>query len=341
MSHFTVLVIGENPEDQLKPFKEYDGEDWLKPYLEFKETDPEEMEKYENDTVSVFIDKQGYKHDKYDDGFKVKVKDGRPFETNKYLCPEGWTEAEIPNKEFYETFEDFVNRYGEEKPDPVTGKRGYWHNPQGYWDWYQLGGRWTGFYKAKENTPVLVGKMGLGNHPPEKGYLDQGTKGNIDFEGTKHDAGEKARERYQTFKRLMGDNIPKIERSWDDIRMQYSDDIDKARDVYHKQDALVLHKKLVEEARKMPLSREETEIVVWEELEDYQCTEEEYVQRARDNALSTFAVLKDGKWYQKGEMGWWAMVSNEKDQRDWNKEFNDLIDGLADDTLLSVYDCHI
>ncbi len=339
MSHFTVLVIGENPEDQLRPFKEYDGEDWLKPYLEFQETDPEEMNKYENDTVSVFIDKQGYKHHKFDDGFKVQV--GEYSCQYEYKCPEGWTEAEIPNKEFYATFEDYVNRYGEEKPDEKTGKRGYWHNPEGYWDWYQLGGRWTGFFKAKENTPIVVGQMGLGNIPPEKGYIDQGTKVNIDFECTRNDAANKARTRYRTFKRLLGGKIPKIERSWDEIRLQYSDDIGKAREVYHKQDALVLHKKLVKEAKKLPLTNFEKEIVTWDELEDYQCTEEEYTQRARDNALSTFAVLKDGKWYQKGKMGWWGMVSNEKDQNDWNKEFNDLIDGLPDDTLLSVYDCHI
>jgi len=58
-------------------------------------------------------------------------------------------------------------------------------------------------------------------------------------------------------------------------------------------------------------------------------------------AITTFAVVKDGKWYARDEMGWCACVSNEKESEAWNKEFNALIDNLPDDTLLSVYGCHI
>jgi hypothetical protein len=38
-------------------------------------------------------------------------------------------------------------------------------------------------------------------------------------------------------------------------------------------------------------------------------------------------------------MGWWACVSDEKDN--WSEEFAKLLDEIPDDTLLSVYDCHI
>lgn len=51
--------------------------------------------------------------------------------------------------------------------------------------------------------------------------------------------------------------------------------------------------------------------------------------------------MKDGKWYEKGRMGWWGMVSGEKEQDVWNKQFTALIDGLSDDTILTVVDCHI
>ena len=49
----------------------------------------------------------------------------------------------------------------------------------------------------------------------------------------------------------------------------------------------------------------------------------------------------DGQWYERGQMGWWGIVKNEKDADTWGKEFNLLIDSLPDDTLLSAYDCHI
>jgi len=58
-------------------------------------------------------------------------------------------------------------------------------------------------------------------------------------------------------------------------------------------------------------------------------------------SISTFAVVKDGKWYEKGEMGWWKFVSNEKEPKDWNKEFKNLLDEIPDDTMLSIYDCQI
>jgi hypothetical protein len=52
-------------------------------------------------------------------------------------------------------------------------------------------------------------------------------------------------------------------------------------------------------------------------------------------------VVKDGQWYEKGKMGWFACVADEKDEDVWDREFAALLDGLPDDTLLTVVDCHI
>ena len=54
-----------------------------------------------------------------------------------------------------------------------------------------------------------------------------------------------------------------------------------------------------------------------------------------------FAVVKDGEWYERGEMGWWAQVSNEKADADWDAEVKALLKDLSGDTLLTVFDCHI
>ena len=40
-------------------------------------------------------------------------------------------------------------------------------------------------------------------------------------------------------------------------------------------------------------------------------------------------------------MGWWCAVSNEQDQSDWDKEVNKLFNSLSENTLISIYDCHI
>lgn len=57
--------------------------------------------------------------------------------------------------------------------------------------------------------------------------------------------------------------------------------------------------------------------------------------------IKTFAIVKAGEWYERGEMGWWACVSNEKEKDVWEEEVKKLIEGLSDDTLLTVLDCHI
>lgn len=57
--------------------------------------------------------------------------------------------------------------------------------------------------------------------------------------------------------------------------------------------------------------------------------------------LITFALVKEDKWYERGEMGWFASVANEKPADQWESEFKQLVENLPDETILSIYDCHI
>lgn len=68
-------------------------------------------------------------------------------------------------------------------------------------------------------------------------------------------------------------------------------------------------------------------------------SKEEYLKRS--SSFSTFALIKDGKWHEKGQMGWWACVANEKESSAWNDEFLKLMEDLPTDTLITVIDCHI
>ena len=36
-----------------------------------------------------------------------------------------------------------------------------------------------------------------------------------------------------------------------------------------------------------------------------------------------------------------ACVANEKDQGKWNGQFQDLLDGVRDDTVMTIVDCHV
>ena len=57
--------------------------------------------------------------------------------------------------------------------------------------------------------------------------------------------------------------------------------------------------------------------------------------------ISCFAVVKDGKWYECGKMGWWGVVTERKDQDEWETELKKLLENLPPDTLLTMFDCHI
>ena len=57
-------------------------------------------------------------------------------------------------------------------------------------------------------------------------------------------------------------------------------------------------------------------------------------------------VSAEGEWIERGEMGWWAMVSNEKKAEDWDAEFKSYVQSLLaepDANEIEVYaiDYHI
>lgn len=56
-------------------------------------------------------------------------------------------------------------------------------------------------------------------------------------------------------------------------------------------------------------------------------------------SLTSFALVKDGKWFARGEMGWWAVVRDEND--DWDAEFQKLFASLDDDKWITFLDCHV
>lgn len=68
-------------------------------------------------------------------------------------------------------------------------------------------------------------------------------------------------------------------------------------------------------------------------------TLEEYL--AQPYTFSTYALVKDGKWYERGQMGWWGMASNEDTPEEWDKKFTELVKDLDPESWITVVDCHI
>jgi hypothetical protein len=267
MSHFTVMVFGESPEQQLAPFQENNMGNCPEEYLQYC----------------------------------AWGKDGKQY---WFMSEEDFKKSEIKTED---------------------DEDGYYENPNSKWDWYLLGGRWTGYFKLKEQHILdgISGENGLLTNPAKKGYCDQTKKMFIDIDGMLKEAEEKAEKEYDKAMSII--NGRDFE-SWEYIRDSKGFSIDEARKYYHDQDIIKDFSK---------------EFGAFLSIDHFMVAKEKYIESARNSKLTPFAVIKDGKWYEKGEMGWWGCVSNEKNKEEWNVEFMKLFDSLPDDTLVSIFDCHI
>lgn len=60
-----------------------------------------------------------------------------------------------------------------------------------------------------------------------------------------------------------------------------------------------------------------------------------------NNIIPFNFVTEEGDWYEKGQMGWWGMTSNEMDQSTWIKDFQSYLKDIEDDCLVTAIDFHI
>lgn len=311
MSHFTVLVIGENVEAQLQPYHEYECTGIKDQYV---------LDVDKTDEVSEWLQRKIYYGPKKDGG-QLDCQYHQDRADELLSSYEEITRSEMFAKEGRDEHEEIIDWHGYELKE---GKWIRFTNPNAKWDWWVVGGRWTGFFTLKQGTTGEVGKPGLMTPIAKPGYCDSTLKRNIDFDSMKMTQQLKAAEEWHA----VNDVIKKSDsfRTWDEIteKKNYGD---KQRALYNSQPEVIAFNKINSWFRS--------------KVEDYLIPKEEYVQKEVDTVAVTFAVVKDGVWYERGKMGWWACVSDEKEQDDWNKEFWALIDGLPDDTLLTVVDCHI
>lgn len=351
MSHFCVLVIGDNPEKQLAPYSEQD-----KKYMSFVDKTKEIEKEYKTKKTSEFycsscsswgmeISEEFYKKlskTKVGERFEQKIerKSGVDY-YKKGACYQGYhaipsrkrmknsvwfkvisvLETSHPDKDVCFDGKIFVQRVARPKRIPVNqvyktidsyarkyhgykkrgGRYGYMSNDNAKWDWYQLGGRWTGFFKLKPGVRGEVGSPGLMTSSAKVGTADQALKKDIDFDAMYAEKLENAINLYDKFEKLYKENPEEAAKKsyWD----------------FGVENASGNRETFIPETREMFLNRHAS--------------------------ISTFAIVKDGKWYEKGEMGWWGISSNEKESKEWNQEFKKLLDEIPEDTMLSLYDCHI
>lgn len=293
MSHFSVLVIGENVEAQLQPYHEF----------ECTGTDDRFVQDIDvtDECREHGLDWHGLEEKTVTDEAQIDRED-----VHKY----GYAVVDAEGKLI-----KAINRT----------------NPNKTWDWWVVGGRWSGFLKLKPGAAGALGRKGLmgscANEGP--GHADEALKRDVDFPGMRDAAGEKAGAEWdRAAAALAAAGAPSTWTSWEQMRdVEHKGDIDAARQAYHAQPSVKAIKGAFDS--------------FWCEADSYMVSRDVFVQQARDRACVPYAFVKDGQWFGKGEMGWFGMSRGDAPQEEWNAKFNELLDSLPDDTRLTVVDCHI
>ena len=328
MSHFTVLVIGDDVEGQLAPYDEgiavapYRdpiGERLTRSYMEMWKARDDDPDRPQANTA--------------DDIGGAPSAGGDDPELDVLAA---WLNARYGGSEQYGVEDGEVYR--------LTT-----YNPQSKWDWYTIGGRWRGYFKLKEAAMDTVGTLAEMGEPgafdnSSRYDADQVRKGDVDLDAMRDKAGAAAYERWNRVQEIIGD-LPEA-LSWRQVLAKYTDengnvsDIDEARKEYHAQERVVALKANDEEAWKE--KRYEDRLLRDDDISEFQVTRTAYIQQARDREIMTYAYVKDGEWFAPGEMGWFgSSTDNERDRVRFAREFNVMLDALPDDTLLTLVDCHI
>lgn len=275
--------------------------------------------------------------------------------------PEGATLVKVSHREYLKIANksrvDYVKEQVGYNYDPDANQFYRMTNPNAKWDWWSVGGRWTGYFKPNydpdtdernQETCFLCKGSGKREDMPEQekcnGCNGTGTRAkwptqwakveedqvqfkDIPFAALRAEKEQKAAEKYDKVASIVDGREYK---TFEQLReLHGAGNTDKARDEYWAQPVV----RDVSAARAVYFG-EGPEDVVGEDRATY-------IKKRGDTAGVPFAIVDQGKWYEKGEMGWWAVVSNEKDQNAWNEECQKLFASLDPNFWVTVVDCHI
>ena len=200
-------------------------------------------------------------------------------------------------------------------------------NPNSFYDYYGEG------YKA-----FLLKKPGENG---EQVWTNHALKGEIDFEKMFETKVKKCKETYRRAMKLLNikeGEVPVLEHTWSSLVDKFHPQ-DGSKTVLTRDEARAIYdKQPLVKAWKNAASFEE--FGFFSKVDDFCMSEEEYIETQSPHALS-FGFVADRKYTSNGDMGWWAVVSNEKEPRSWDKEYEEFIKSLPDFVELTMLDCHV
>ena len=318
MSHFAVMVmidpkeVNWPPDDTIDSYLDkvlapFDESTENQEFMEFVDTMEEGKEEYETGSTILVELPDGRRLSPWDEEFRVPGEIG--YGSNTHRPPKNSTTVEVPFKERFSSFDEYMTYYRGEEKDSETGKYGYWSNPNAKWDWYTVGGRFEGL-------------------PCSRGYRknDCGTGGDAEL----------ARLEKMLFS---GDKRPYVPSDCDIAKLK---DCNFGSDKAKYDDAIAFWEHHVEGK---PSDRKFDEWDTFFKPEWYvdRYGDKETYALAESMYTPMTVITPDGQWHEKGEMGWFG-VSNETHEEalEWELGFyEDFLKDADPETVLVKVDCHI
>lgn len=344
MSHATLIVkvtakrlvakngdLDEAIAEMMAPYNEQDDR-----YRTFVDEEAEWHEEYKNGTRTMIRTPAGELLSPWDDRFRVPGSFGLGGGTHK--TPPDCEEVQIPFREFYSDFRAYAEDWHSAKPDAKTGRYGHWSNPNARWDWYQIGGRWRGFFPLKPDVMPVVGESGAGDNEARPGRGDIVRLSDIDMDAVARETNgraEKFWEEWQSW--LAGTYVEK-------------NPFDGPR-------STALRIGLLDVAQGPAISDHTQKAIPWEgqvrendprrgwhdvaKIVEHDAFLADYVDCFCP--IKTFAALDNDGWHEPGKMGWWGCSSDTPDAyRKFALEFvSRFVKTAGPDDLLVLIDYHI
>lgn len=299
MSHYKVLVVGDNLEEQLAPYDE-------------------------NTNVEAYQD-ESYEH-------AAKVKDALTF-YNSHPQHRPEVGLDITNERlllgWYMEGENI--RWSEDGTSTLWST----YNPKSKWDYYVTGGRYNASFK------ILPGANQEDFTPSEHHWSEE--HGN---DANHASASDRARKRAIDYPTMIAQNLAEGEKEWAKLaaategltppaygwsewRAKY-EDIDEARRTWNAH----------------PWNKASSAVTFYGAYEEFHMGAEDprasYLAHRADFAVTGYyAIVKDGEWIARGDMGWFGMSNDKVSEAEWRAKVREMIEGLPEETWLTTVDCHI
>ena len=311
MSHFSVLVVGD-VDYNMAPFQESGAYGFDEQYFQDKDI-----------TEDVLKDWEEYK--KREDGKEEYKNDLEAFikywqGIEEILDHESQVNTNLDSQKY-----GYAIRLGDGKYKVIT--RG---NPNSFYDYYGDG------YKAF-----------LLKNPGENGeqvWTNNACKGDIDFKKMFDTTVEKCKATYRKALALLNipeGEFPTLEHTWSSLVDKFAP-TDGSEPTLTRDEAINIYKSqpIVKAWEALDQRTRMDYFGFFSKVDDFCKSEADYIEAQSPHALS-FGFVMNRKYTSNGDMGWWAIVSNEKEPKSWDKEYEEFLNSLPDEAELTMLDCHV